>query len=99
MNIRRIILSLPLLLAAAAPVAEAGNRHVEINVGLGYYLPAHMEYVREVAPVVVYQPAHHGYYQPRYRHHGHDRHHARHCKIRHHNHGRGHHDEDEDDDD
>ena len=64
MNIRRLVLTLPLLLAAAAPVAEARDRHVEINVGLGHP-PAHL-----YAPAVVYRPVHHGYYyQPQHGHH------------------------------
>ena len=99
MNIRRIILSLPLLLAVAAPVAEAGgNRHVEINFGFGHHFPVpHHPHIR-VAPVIVYEPPQYEYYQPAYRP-RYDRYHVRYCKNRHHHHGRGHYDDDKDEDD
>ena len=99
MSIRRIVLSLPLLLAVAAPVAEAGdNRHVEINFGFGHHFPLPPHPHISVAPVIVYEQVHHDYYQPEYRP-RYDRHHVQHCKNRHHNHGHGNYDDNEDEDD
>ena len=64
MTIHRIALAAAVLLFGATPIAEAGSRHVDISVNLGYYLPVHLGYVEQVAPVVVYPPTPAIYYRP-----------------------------------
>ncbi len=71
MTMHRIVLATAALLLGATPLAEAGSRHVDISLNLGYYLPVHMGYVEQVAPVVVYPPAPAIYYQPVYAQPGH----------------------------
>lgn len=66
MTIHRIVLATAALLLGATPMAEAGSRHVDISVNLGYYLPIHMGYVEQAAPVVVYPPTPAIYYRPVY---------------------------------
>lgn len=66
MTIHRIALATAALLLGATPIAEAGSRHVDISVNLGYYLPAHRGYIEQVAPVVVYPPTPAIYYRPVY---------------------------------
>jgi hypothetical protein len=103
MTIHRLVLASAALLLGATPMAEAGGRHVDISVNLGYYLPVHMGYVERVAPVVVYPPTPAIYYRPvygqpdrhYYRDYGrYDRHERWHHREEH----RRHHDRDRDED-
>lgn len=106
MNLHRLALAASALLLGVAPMAHAGNRHVDISVDLGYYLPAHLRYVREAAPVVVYPPIPAIYYRPVVRppgqyyyggYEGYGRDEGRYCHARHRHH-RHHHDDEDDDD-
>ena len=81
MTIHRIALATAaLFLMGATPMAEAGGRHVDISVNLGYYLPVHLGYVEQAAPVVLYPPVPAVYYYPVYA-----------APDRHYDRGHGHH--------
>jgi hypothetical protein len=64
MKKRNLILAATALLLGATPLTQAAERHVDISVDLGYYLPAHLRYVRESAPVVIAPPIPYVYYRP-----------------------------------
>ena len=64
MKKRNLILAATALLLGATPLAQAAERRVDISVDLGYYLPAHLRYVRESAPVVIAPPIPYVYYRP-----------------------------------
>ena len=66
MKYRNLILAATAVLIGATPLAQAAERRVDISVDLGYYLPAHLRYVRDSAPVAIYPPlpVPHVYYRP-----------------------------------
>lgn len=68
MTMHRIALAAAALLLGATPIAQAGSRHVDISVNLGYPLPVQLDYVERPAPVVIYRPVPVIHYRPVYGH-------------------------------